>query len=169
MIAAADQPLDALQAQGLVQPDLACVLAPLCLTIPPLRQRPDDALAWAQAILKQLQPSYGRYLHLTQDAWKALGGFSWPGNKAQLYGVCQRILVEAPRRTVTEETVRSFLPASAAPAADAPAASLLLQPEEQRLRQLLRLYDGNRAQTARALGISTTTLWRKMKKYGITS
>lgn len=168
VIAAADQPLDALQAQGLVQPDLACVLAPLCLTIPPLRQRPDDALAWAQAILKQLQPSYGRYLHLTQDAWKALRGFSWPGNKAQLYGVCQRILVEAPRRTVTEETVRSFLPASAAPAADAPAASLLLQPEEQRLRQLLRLYDGNRAQTARALGISTTTLWRKMKKYGFT-
>lgn len=127
-----------------------------------------SALAWAQAILKQLQPSYGRYLHLTQDAWKALRGFSWPGNKAQLYGVCQRILVEAPRRTVTEETVRSFLPASAAPAADAPAASLLLQPEEQRLRQLLRLYDGNRAQTARALGISTTTLWRKMKKYGFT-
>ena len=168
VIAAADQPLDALQAQGLVQPDLACVLAPLCLTVPPLRQRPDDALAWAQAILKQLQPSYGRYLHLTQDAWKALRGFSWPGNKEQLYGVCQRILVEAPRRTVTEETVRSFLPASAAPAADAPAASLLLQPEEQRLRQLLRLYDGNRAQTARALGISTTTLWRKMKKYGLT-
>ena len=168
VIAAADQPLDALQAQGLVQPDLACVLAPLCLTVPPLRQRPDDALAWAQAILKQLQPSYGRYLHLTQDAWKALRSFSWPGNKEQLYGVCQRILVEAPRRTVTEETVRSFLPASAAPAADAPAASLLLQPEEQRLRQLLRLYDGNRAQTARALGISTTTLWRKMKKYGFT-
>lgn len=46
--------------------------------------------------------------------------------------------------------------------------TLLLQPEEQRLRQLLRLYDGNRAQTARALGISTTTLWRKMKKYGFT-
>lgn len=100
---------------------------------------------------------------------KPCAAFPGPGNKAQLYGVCQRILVEAPRRTVTEETVRSFLPASAAPAARwPPAASLLLQPEEQRLRQLLRLYDGNRAQTARALGISTTTLWRKMKKYGFT-
>ena len=165
VIAASDLSLEALNAQEQLRPELSCVLSPLRLTIPPLRERPEDITAWAQSIFKQMQPAYGRYIHLTQEAWKALLRFSWPGNKTQLYGICQRILVEAPRRTVSEEVIRKLLP-SPLPAQTVSVA-FPPQSEEERLRQLLQLYGGSRVQTAKALGISTTTLWRRLKKYGL--
>lgn len=165
VIAASDLSLEVLSAQGAIRPELSCVLSPLCLTIPPLRERPEDITAWAQTIFKQMQPAYGRYIHLTQEAWKELLRFSWPGNKTQLYGICQRILVESPRRTVSEEVIRKLLP-SPLPAQTVPVA-FPPQSEEERLRQLLQLYGSSRVQTAKALGISTTTLWRRLKKYGL--
>ena len=165
VIAASDLSLEVLSAQGAIRPELSCVLSPLCLTIPPLRERPEDITAWAQTIFKQMQPAYGRYIHLTQEAWKELLRFSWPGDKTQLYGICQRILVESPRRTVSEEVIRKLLP-SPLPAQTVSVA-FPPQSEEERLRQLLQLYGGSRVQTAKALGISTTTLWRRLKKYGL--
>lgn len=165
VIAASDRSLEVLSAQGALRPELSGILSPLCLTIPPLRERPEDITAWAQSIFKQMQPAYGRYIHLTQEAWKELLRFSWPGNKTQLYGICQRILVESPRRTVTEDVTRKLLP-SPLPAQPVSAA-FPPQTEEERLRQLLQLYNGSRVQTAKALGISTTTLWRRLKKYGL--
>lgn len=175
VLAGCEQAPTALVRSGQLRQDLADALGGLTLELPPLRQRPEDIAAWVQADLKAMQPRYGRYLHLTQEAWRRVREASFPGNVEQVHSFCQRLIAQAPRRTVDEETVDLLLPPEEPeplPAASGqtppPAAPFASDPEEVQIRRLLRAHYGSRSEVAAVLGISTTTLWRKMKKYGLT-
>lgn len=175
VLAGCEQAPAALVRSGQLRQDLADALGGLTLELPPLRQRPEDIAAWVQADLKAMQPRYGRYLHLTQEAWRRVREASFPGNVEQVHSFCQRLIAQAPRRTVDEETVDLLLPPeepeplpAAAGQTPPPAAPFASDPEEVQIRRLLRAHYGSRSEVAAILGISTTTLWRKMKKYGLT-
>lgn len=174
VLAGCEQAPAALVRCGQLRQDLADALGGLTLELPPLRQRPEDIAAWVQADLKAMQPRYGRYLHLTQEAWRRVREASFPGNVEQVHSFCQRLIAQAPRRTVDEETVDLLLPPEepepvpAAGQTPPPAAPFASDPEEVQIRRLLRAHYGSRSEVAAILGISTTTLWRKMKKYGLT-
>lgn len=173
IIAASEETLPDLVRRKNFRRDLCYALSSVVISIPPLRNRPEDGIVWAQTFLKILQAQMGRYLHLTQDAWQCLSRYSWPGNVEQLYDVCQQLLVQAPRRTVSEEFLRSILLREEPLKEDktlfsTPGDFPLVESEPEKIRRLLSLYSGSRMQTANALGISSATLWRKMKKYGIT-
>lgn len=170
ILAAESRDLSALTAEGTFREDLYYALGAVVLQIPPLRQRKEDIAGWAELFLGKLQKFHGRYLHLTRGAWQRLRDYEWPGNLAQLYGLCQRLLAESPRRTIDELYLDSQLKAMSVPKrdlSDKAQEPVYCDPRAVRISQILQENNGNRMAAAKALGISTTTLWRYMKKYGI--
>jgi len=162
--------LQALAETGQFRRDLFYALNVTLLSIPPLRERKEDIPLWANHFLQFYQKRYGRYIHLTRTAWQWLGGYPWPGNLTQLRNLCQRLVVGSPKRTVDQFFLETLLgeappPLEAGESACVPASGR--DPNAERISKLLAQCHGNRSAVAQAMGISTTTLWRRMKKYGI--
>jgi DNA-binding NtrC family response regulator len=102
---------------------------------------------------------------VSADAMTALINYRWPGNVRELEHAIERAVIVArgpsirPRELPPEISQRRPAPL--------PDDTLDLQANERALvRRALDRYHGNRRQAARALNISTVTLWRKMKEFG---
>ena len=155
--------------EGTFRRDLYYALNALRIEIPPLRNRREDIPFWFNTILSQRSRTLGRHIHLSPDAVQALVSFDWPGNLDQMSSLCDRLVLLAEKRNVSEEVLLQHLQAISSeqtiPEAD-PHETFL----NTRARELLELLDrchGSREKAAAELGISKTTLWRRMKKYGI--
>lgn len=169
LIAADSRDLAALVQEGAFREDLYYALSMMTLHIPPLRQRREDILGWSEYFLRELQNRHSRYLHLTKGAWQLLLDQNWDGNLAQLRNVCERLIVCAPRRNVDEGFLAQLLE-QAAPVlsrTSQPTPVAYQDPKAAHIAHLLKKHGGRRAPVARELNISTTTLWRYIKKYGV--
>lgn len=162
--------LDEYVKQGLFREDLYYLLNSLVVEIPPLRKRPEDIRAIAEECKTVFSRKYARFPRISEDAMEELQKFSWPGNELQLEAFCERMLLTTSKKTVTGDFVR-FLLKELYPEPeerqDDGTKIIYQSPEAAELAGLLEKYRGNRTAAAKALGISTTTLWRRMKKYGI--
>ncbi len=170
LVLADSRDLFALAQSGELREDLYYAISVMTLEIPPLRQRKEDIRGWAEFFFHTLQQRHGRYVHLTQGAWDRFCAHEWPGNLAQLRSVCERILVDAPRRNVDEQFLDTIFFSSAPVQRNDEEYELQLEyrdPKAAQISKLLQLYQGRRTLVAKEMGISTTTLWRYMKKYGI--
>jgi transcriptional regulator with PAS, ATPase and Fis domain len=168
-------------AAGRLRPDLFFRLNVLAIEIPPLRDRREDvpllaaaALADAQAKLRRAGLTFG------DDALAALAEHSWPGNVRELRNVVMRAaavatgpeiaradLQLAPLRPSAPAVVAAPAPA-AADDADAPLAPDAVEAERRELLEVLEKARWNIARTASSLGISRMTLYRRLRKLGIT-
>jgi transcriptional regulator of acetoin/glycerol metabolism len=105
---------------------------------------------------------------LTPEAMEALFAYSWPGN------------VREPRNTIEYASVlcpggwieKAHLPPkiihnNTAPASNPISNKISWQEERERLPKALRRFRGNQSETARALGVSRVTIWKRIKKYKI--
>lgn len=164
-----DAKLPILSGEGFL-PELYYFLVAHRLSLPPLRTRPEDLSQAIDMSLDDCVPRLNRYVVLTKEARKLLMDYSWPGNYIQLHTFLERLALTAPSRTVGDGYVLDLLqqlyPSTVAPLPAAPASSAD-QPEAAQLAEALSQCGGNRAAAAARLGISKTTLWRRMKKYGI--
>ena len=155
---------------GVFQPELYYLRTPLRLSLPPLRTRPDDLNQAIDMCLDDCVVKFNRYVVLTREARRLLMDYPWPGNYIQLRAFLERMVLTAPARTVNDGYVRSLLeelyplPVVRAQGQALPAA---VSPEAARLAEVLSRNGGSRAAAAAELGISKTTLWRRMKQYGI--
>ena len=140
----------------------------LSLDVPPLRERREDILGWLDYYLEEYQEKYKRYLHLTNGARQFAQEYDWPGNLDQMDSICERIVMLTEKRNVDEVFLRRQLE-TVTPLMTAKAEKVVLiqDPMALKISQLLSEHNGNREQVAAELGISKTTLWRYMKKYGI--
>ena len=105
--------------------------------------------------------------------------YSWEGNSIQLEAFCERMILTVGKRAITEEYVRDLLDelyhrdTSIYAAAEAEGQDGKGErepdenPERTLLKAVLKKYNGNRILTAKELNISTTTLWRKIKRFEI--
>lgn len=168
VIASTSADLAALAGQGAFRRDLYYALGVLTLPLEPLRRQRQNIPFWVDHFLEQWQQRYKRYIHLTAGARQFLAAYDWPGNLEQVSRSCQRIVLLAEKRTVDEVFLRRQLeqaaPAPQAAPLPAPPAG---DPKAERLAALLRKHGGNREKVAAEMGISKTTLWRYIKKYGI--
>lgn len=145
------------------------MLSIIRLDIPPICERREDILPYVDLFMNQYQKEYNRLIRLTQGARDALFSYDWPGNVTQIRQVAQRILILCEHREASELFVRSLLEKSRAVIVENGEKQVVTF-EDRKAREittLLEKYQGNREMVAKELGISKTTLWRYMKKYGV--
>jgi DNA-binding NtrC family response regulator len=139
------------------------------LTLPPLRERPSDIREIAESCIEQLNERYALGpRRLSDELLARLQAHEWPGNVRQLRAVIESMYVMSQRDLLEVED----LPVDFAAAEPLPAPAVYPQETIAGLeraaivRELGRL-GGNRSRVARALGISRSTLYRKLVEYGI--
>lgn len=155
--------------EGMFLPELYYQLSN-SLFIPSLRSRKEDIASYADIYFKKFCSKYSRIVSLTQEAEDILFDYPWPGNLLQFLGFCERLVAITPRRKINGKFIKEQLelvyPSVHQTTYDS--TQIISQdPNAVLLAELLEKHNGNRARVAEELGISRSTLWRKMKKYNI--
>lgn len=166
IIAASNKDLLKCIKDGAFREDLYFRISVLQLSIPPLRRRKEDIPKLFQHFIKGNEQLARKAADMDLEL---LLCYHWPGNVRELENVAERFMVLSEGEKLTRESMRNILQRALYPASS-------LQIEEERIqqqepastetdliRQALLQADGNREKAAQMLGISRTTLWRKMK------
>lgn len=172
LIAASHQDLAAMAQEKKYRSDLYYRISTIPLRVPPLRERPEDIPVLARRLVEGFSRDLGRRgLRLSDAAEDRLGQYSWPGNVRELRNVLERALLLSERDVVQADDLRFEGPAPAAPEQGAgPGAPLTLEElERQHIARVLQGLGGRVAEASQRLGIPRSTLYQKIKKYGITS
>lgn len=172
LICATHQHLQNAVREGRFREDLFFRLKVFTLVVPPLRERKEDIPILAEMFLENESHATHR---LTPAALKALLGYPWPGNVRELVNAIKHGAVLSMGKDVAVEHLpEEFytpgmplpLPPSSAPRTPTPLESLA-QLERRHITLVLQACGGKSSEAARVLGIGRTTLWRKMKEYGL--
>jgi transcriptional regulator with PAS, ATPase and Fis domain len=145
--------------------DLYYRLSVIRMHIPPLRERRSDIPLLCSHLMKSIDG--GQRVPLSEAECARLCGYDWPGNVRELKNILERACLlqkdqEFRPADLLGKTQQSSQPADTGPEADAPL--LPLEDVEMRhIRYALGRLSGNYTQAARALGISLSTLKRKLK------
>lgn len=172
IIAAAQENLRYGVNKGRFQESLYYVLHGLTLEIPPLNRRSEDLQYYIDKYFKEFCRKYNKYLVITEGGYERLRQFSWQGNKLQLKAFMERLVLTAKKRSIAEGTIQRLfgeLYPYVGEAGGGEKVVVYKTEEAVKISELLKKHRGNRKLAAQELGISTTTLWRKMNKYGIES
>lgn len=154
--------------EGQFRSDLYYALNALGLQMSPLRQRREDIMGWVALYLKQWQERYDRFVTLTHGAEAFLEKYDWPGNLDQVNSVCEQIVLLAERRNVDEVFLRRRIEQLTPRLLPGTGQTVIFRDEKAvRIEELLKKHSGSRQKVAEELGVSKTTLWRYMKKYGV--
>ncbi|MCC8396234.1 propionate catabolism operon regulatory protein PrpR [Paraburkholderia sp. MMS20-SJTR3] len=187
VVAATHRALTDSVAAGSFRADLYYRLNILGIALPALRERPNDLLPLAAELLRQAAVREPRLAARVPDAEAAarvlsalgpsLRRYAWPGNVRELQNVIERIAVElaevdadadADAGVVTREMLRAVAPEIVEPIVRTTKAAAQTLRERSRhveadqIRAALAAHDGDRDAVCAALGISKTTLWRKL-------
>ena len=156
---------------GLFRDDLYYAFCSMALRIPPLRERKQDIERLVTIYISHYVEKYSTFHVLTDNAKRILIEYSWKGNLVQLKHFCERCVLTSGRRIMTDRYVMELLEELYGREEQVPGLEAGNRNMEEADRELLYLtlqkYNGNKTLTAKALDISTTTLWRRLKKYGI--
>ncbi|NUU00897.1 propionate catabolism operon regulatory protein PrpR [Herbaspirillum robiniae] len=176
IISATHCDLDARVREGRFRADLYYRLGVLRLRLPPLRERREDIPALAEWHLKHALAALDVRPHANLNAEIArcgplLASYAWPGNVRELRNMMERLalfLAAEPLQALTPALILAVAPEITSaqgmpPVLDTPAAPTAGADD---IRAALQRHRGNRAAAARQLGISRTTLWRKLKEDG---
>ena len=154
--------------KGEFRQDLYYALSSLSTEIPPIRHQKEYILYWFNHYIDQWQKQYKRYIHMTQGALRFVQEYDWPGNLEQMASVTERIVLLTEKRSIDEAFVRKQIEQILPDILPGTEKVVLYKDKEAvRIAELLKKHGGNREKVAAELGISKTTLWRHIKKYGI--
>lgn len=165
IIAATHQDLEAAQANGRFREDLFYRLRTIPIHLPPLRERREDIPLLVMYFIKKFNLQYNKQVRLVDPAVLSFfSTYAWPGNIRELERVMEhafvfvkgpiifsRYLPESPEFLPIRHPVKSRPPLS----------------EKNRILRALTQNGQNRMQTAALLGMSRSSLWRKMKTFGL--
>ena len=167
VVAATNRDLRAAVDAGTFREDLYFRLGAFVITVPPLRERREDIPPLVHDFLGRAAARVKKDVKtVSADAMTALMNYGWPGNVRELEHAIERAVIVARGDSVK---VRELPPeVSQKTRVRATDDSLDLQAQERvMIERALERFRGNRRQAADALKISTVTLWRKMKQYGL--
>jgi DNA-binding NtrC family response regulator len=167
VVAATNRDLRAAVDAGTFREDLYFRLAAFIITVPPLRDRREDIPPLVHAFLTRAAARMKKEVtSVSADAMTALMQYRWPGNVRELQHAIERAVILSNNPSIRlRDLPPEVTQKSRARAADD---TLDLQEQERAaIERALERFGGNRRRAAEALRISTTTLWRKMKQYGI--
>jgi PAS domain S-box-containing protein len=164
IISATHHDLKDLAAQGRFRDDLFYRINTVVLSIPSLRERLEDLPLLVEEFLDKFNSLTGKSVRsISPSTMEILMSHDWPGNIRELEHVVEHAFVLVKGEVIRPEHLPAGLGASGS-------AQLLAPIERSEKSAILEALEENafdRAKTSRRLGISRTTLWRKMKRYGI--
>jgi transcriptional regulator with GAF, ATPase, and Fis domain len=187
IIAATHRDLPAMIAAGRFREDLYYRLNVFSMRLPPLRDRREDILPIAEHFIEQCGIHGLQSFELTREILDILHAHTWPGNVRELKHCIERIAAMASSgaaiaslptalqyhvdssslhqlsTVIDSDPVEEFRRAPKSPVISIP------ESERQTIRAALTETRGERSEAAKILGIGRTTLYRKMKQYGIES
>ena len=168
IIAATNKELEKAVAEGKFREDLFYRLHVIPISVPPLRERKEDIPLLVDHFVKKYSTEKRSVRGCSPEAMKLLLSYNWPGNVRELENVIQEAIalgsgewirpVDLPKklrsRPVKEESYISDV-------------KPLKELEKEAIIKALKMASGNKQDAARLLGIGKTTLYEKLKKYGI--
>jgi DNA-binding NtrC family response regulator len=168
IIAATNRNLEEQISKGLFREDLYYRLNVIEVKLPPLRERREDVLVLSRHFIRRYAAENSKKVSdITEAAAQVLNSYHWPGNIRELRNVIERAVVlassdrigvqELPERIVSQQGARSIKSLK----------DKLEQYEILIIRETLASHNRNKESTAEELGVDLATLYRKLKKFGI--
>ena len=172
IVAATNRKLVNMVSQGLFRDDLYFRLAVVRLNISPLSERREDIPYLIDHFIQRFNAKRGKRIQgVTPATMEILMRHDLPGNARELENIIEYCFALCHNGSIDvrhlPEDLQSRARAPAAPGRPPGAPSPLQQGEAHTIRMALQHNDGHQGRAAQALGISRTTLWRKMKRHGI--
>jgi DNA-binding NtrC family response regulator len=188
VLAATNRDLTAMVEQGRFRKDLYFRLNVVNLRIPPLRERKEDIAPLAMHFLEQIERQTGAKYTLSDATLRAITEYDWPGNVRELENAIERAgaLSSGPvlhmgdlptqlqdfrmHRVSVREGAESGEPVDDGAAMRSGSGGIvsISEMEKQAILGTIRQLKGDKLMAAKLLGIGKTTLYRKLKEYGIT-
>jgi two-component system NtrC family response regulator len=186
IVCATHRDIDTMIGGGEFREDLYYRLSEIRVHVPPLRERPGDAVLIARELLMEGAQRLGARKHLGPEAEAAIEGYRWPGNVRELVNRVKRATVLSEGATVTAADLdlgapalddpRRILPEAGTGAAGEPSdpGPISLRAardaaDKRVIAAALKRHNGNITQTAQELQISRPTLYNLMREHGVTA
>jgi DNA-binding NtrC family response regulator len=150
--------------QGKIRTDLFYRMAVFNVSLPPLRNRPQDILPLAKHFLARCSRS-GRPKELSAEAAEALTLYAWPGNVRELKSTITKLEVLVSEQTIRGEHLPVHLTMKSQLVPQLP--RTLEDVEKEHILKILEQTGGNQIKASQVLGINRKTLYKKIKKYNI--
>jgi DNA-binding NtrC family response regulator len=154
---------------GRFRPDLFYRVNVVNIHIPPLRERTEDIPPLIKYFLQKYNERFNKnIISITRDALFFLINHDYPGNIRELENIIQHGVLLADNNVIEKTSLppQVFQRAQLALEGSRKEQSVnMQQAEEDLIKQALTRFDGNQTETAKSLGISRSTLWRKIKAY----
>jgi two-component system response regulator HydG len=188
VLAATNRDLSAMVVQGTFRKDLYFRLSVVNLKLPPLRERRNDIAALAEHFLECIQRESGKPHAFSEEALRLMTEYDWPGNVRELENAIERacslssgpVLHMADLPTQLQDFRAQRQASALASAADDDLEGLadghagsggvasIAAMQRQAILGTIRQLNGDKLMAAKLLGIGKTTLYRKLKEYGLT-
>lgn len=171
IIAATNKPLAQLVEEGMFRDDLFYRLNVLSIRVPSLRERFEDVPSITSAKLKELnfgQLNEQQLIDLHKRLIPVFSSYHWPGNIRELENIVERVLVYcSATKDIDDNSISHLLHQVAPELFNIPVNSsvtTLIENELQLVNQAMTKFNGNKELVAQYLGVSQTTLWRRLKR-----
>jgi DNA-binding NtrC family response regulator len=167
VVAATNRDLRASVAEGTFREDLYFRLGAFVITVPPLRDRREDIPPLVHDFVRRAATRVKKDVTaVSADAMTALMKYHWPGNVRELEHAIERAVIVARGTTIRLRELPPEISQKHRPRSEEDTLDLQAL-ERATIERALDRFRGNRREAAAALNISTVTLWRKMKQYGL--
>lgn len=168
IIAATNQNLMEKIEKGEFREDLFYRLNVIPLRIPPLRERQEDIPLLCDFFIKKYNDKFGIYIeNIEEEAMAYLKRYKWPGNVRELENVIERIYNFIDGNVIKKEHLPKKILSNNNILPNGDLKRIMDKYEKEIIVKTLKTYDGNKSITAKALGISRTSLYQKIDKYEI--
>ena len=165
-IAATNKDLQRAVAEGRFREDLYFRLNVVQIALPSLLERGEDIPLLLQHFLKMFSQRFAKKIRgLSREAQEVLRAYSYPGNVRELQNIMERAVALAEGEELTVEDLPQDLQKLAASRHDQ--WSTLEEQEKAYIHKVLKVTQYHLGESARILALPRTTLWRKMRKYGL--
>ena len=167
LIAATNTDLAEAARGELFRSDLYYRLSVVTLHIPPLRERFEDIPLLARHFLSKFRHINPRVKDISPEGLARLQGYAFPGNVRELENIIERALILATGDSLGSDTLLLGGMTPAPIQASEPPPLAMEEAEKKHILQVLAQCGGRKGEAADVLGINKSTLWRKMKRFGI--
>lgn len=168
VIAATNQPLDEMVVNGDFRKDLYYRLNVIPISLPPLRQRKDELAYLISALLEKIQLKTGKFIQdCSEEFLQKIKEYDWPGNIRELENVLEYSMVMENSLQLTDKSLPSYILKKSKFDKNTGNVNILKNAEVELIHKKLLEYGDDatgKKRVAEELGISTRTLYRKLKK-----